>query len=249
VTPLRLDVTEPEEVRHAAARIARDGRGLYGLVNNAGICDFWPVVESEVEDFQRMFEVNVWGVHRVARAMLPMLVESRGRIVNISSISGIRTSKVLGAYQMSKHALEAYSEVLALELEPCGVSVSIVEPGNFRSDISKTTAVLVRKRAETFTPLLLKDEAEAILRGLDKDIEDTEKELPPDEVAEAVFAALFSARPRVRYVVTPNEEEFLRPVTALLMRLVQVNESSRYGLTRDQLQAMMDTFLGRRMTA
>ena len=113
VKAVRLDVTSPEHVRAAAEWIRKDGKGLHGLVNNAGIVDFWPLGETSDEDLRRSFEVNVLGVHRLTRTMLPFLIESRGRLVNISSISGLGTSARIGAYSMTKHAIEAFSEAMA----------------------------------------------------------------------------------------------------------------------------------------
>ncbi len=82
-------------------------------------------------------DVNVFGVHRVTNALVDLITASRGRIVTMSSIAGTLSSTLLGAYSMSKHALEAYTDSLAKQLAPLGVHVCAVAPGNFASAISR----------------------------------------------------------------------------------------------------------------
>lgn len=97
VTAVRLDVTRPEQIAAAVQLVEREGRGLWGLVNNAGINVIDPLIEAREEDLEVIFDVNVYGIFRVTKAFAPMIIKSRGRIVNISSISG-----VLSAAQMTK---------------------------------------------------------------------------------------------------------------------------------------------------
>jgi NAD(P)-dependent dehydrogenase (short-subunit alcohol dehydrogenase family) len=104
--PLRLDVTKPEDIAAAVETVNKAGRGLYALVNNAGVAITGPPVTSE-EDFDFLFDVNVYGPYRVTRAFSPLIVQSKGRIAIISSISGILSARNLGVYSMSKHAIEA----------------------------------------------------------------------------------------------------------------------------------------------
>ncbi len=105
VTPIRLDVTRSEDVAMVAATLRDSGKGLYGLVNSAGIASLSPLLETSVEELHRVQAVNLDGVHRMVCATFPFLRESKGRIVNISSIGGILTDTFLGPYGISKHAL------------------------------------------------------------------------------------------------------------------------------------------------
>lgn len=141
VTPVRLDVTRSEDVARVAAQIRDSGHGLYGLVNNAGIASLSPLVETSVEELHRIFAVNLEGMHRMVCALFPFLRESKGRIVNISSVGGILIDTFLGPYGISKHAVEAYTEILREEVAAFGVRVSAVEPGAFQSElVSNATA-------------------------------------------------------------------------------------------------------------
>ncbi|WP_396332663.1 oxidoreductase [Burkholderia anthina] len=132
---LQLDVTKPAEIDAATrAALARFGR-VDVLVNNAGIGYFGSFEESERDEVSRMFDINVWGLVDMTRALLPTLRKQRaGTVVNISSVGGIIASPGVGFYNATKFAVEALSESLAQELAPLGVKVLIVEPGPFRTD-------------------------------------------------------------------------------------------------------------------
>ena len=138
IRAIRLDVTVQDEIDAAVAAVRKEGRGLHGVVNNAGVFTGGPLIETDIGELQWLFDVNVYGVYRVTQAFAPLIIESKGRIVNISSISGVAEWPMGGQYCMSKHAVEAYNDTLAMEMARFGVGVSIVEPGNFKSDISLT---------------------------------------------------------------------------------------------------------------
>lgn len=241
VTPVRLDVRKPEEVRRAAAVLSKGTTRLRGLVNNAGIADAWPLPETRDEDLWTILDVNLFGVHRMVRAFLPHLVAGRGRIVNMSSISGLGTSRMIGAYSVTKHALEAYSEVLAGTLGRYGVKVSLVEPGNFRSDIWSNAARTVRRRSRSVKGAVMQDEIRKTFKEFETD-EDPDTYPTPEPVAEAVADALFAKDPRFRYVVAPDLEEFRWPAESLIWRAIQAAEGIPHRLTREDLHGMIDRF-------
>ena len=135
---VRFDVTRQEQIDEAVRLINDQGRGLWGLVNNAGVFLQVPFIEAKETDFKYLFDVNVFGVFRVTQAFTPMVIESKGRIVNISSISGVLSVGTAGIYAGSKHALEAMTDSLAEELQPFGVHVAAVNPGEFASEIGLT---------------------------------------------------------------------------------------------------------------
>ena len=132
---LKLDVTKPEEVEAAVkAALARFGR-IDVLVNTAGIGYFGSVEESEMDEVRRMFEINVWGLAAMTRAVLPAMRKQRsGTVVNISSIGGIRGGAAVGFYNATKFAVEGLSEALSIETAPLGIKVLLVEPSGFRTD-------------------------------------------------------------------------------------------------------------------
>ena len=137
VQGVRLDVTSAADIAAAVALVGKAGRGLYGVVNNAGVVVVAPMIEVEEKDLDFIFQVNMYGPYRITKAFAPMLLESKGRVVNISSLNGIVASPMIGAYSMSKHGIEAFSEALAAELSPFGVRVSLIEPGNYGTNIGR----------------------------------------------------------------------------------------------------------------
>ncbi|HVX65944.1 MAG TPA: oxidoreductase [Bryobacteraceae bacterium] len=132
---LELDVTEPRQIA-AAAKAAEEKFGRIDvLVNNAGIGYFGSFEESDLKEVRRMFEINVWGLTAMTRAVLPGMRKRRsGTIVNISSVGGITAFPAVGFYNATKFAVEGLSESLALEVAPLGIKVLLVEPGPFRTD-------------------------------------------------------------------------------------------------------------------
>ncbi|MBI1393970.1 MAG: SDR family NAD(P)-dependent oxidoreductase [Alphaproteobacteria bacterium] len=142
-TPLIFDVTNDAAVRDAARAVGDElgGRTLSALVNNAGIAVSGPARYVPLEDVQRQFDVNVFGVLRVTQAFLPLLgaspdVKGRpGKIVNMSSVAGQIATPFFAPYAMSKHALEALSAALRRELMAHGIDVLVVGPGAVRTPI------------------------------------------------------------------------------------------------------------------
>lgn len=132
---LKLDVTQPEEVDAAVkAALAHFGH-IDVLVNNAGIGYFGSIEESDIGEVRRMFEINVWGLAAMTRAVLPGMRSQRsGTIVNMSSIGGVRGGPAVGFYNGTKFAVEGMSEALFHEVSPLGIKVLIVEPSGFRTD-------------------------------------------------------------------------------------------------------------------
>ena len=143
VQAIRLDVTKQDEIDAAVTAVRDAGRGLYGLVNNAGVAgNGGPLSEFDVEDTKWIFDVNVFGVQRVTSAFAPLIIESKGRITTIGSIGGIVSGAFWGPYSMSKHAIEAYTDALAEEMKQFDVQVSIIEPGRYNSEFSKNALKL-----------------------------------------------------------------------------------------------------------
>lgn len=132
---LKLDVTDQPQI-DAAIHAAEEHFGRINvLVNNAGIGYFAAVEESEDEQVRKMFEVNVFGMGRMIKAALPgMRRHPKGSIVNVSSIGGLVGFPALGYYNATKFAVEGLSDALRKEVEPLGISVTVVEPSGFRTD-------------------------------------------------------------------------------------------------------------------
>jgi NAD(P)-dependent dehydrogenase (short-subunit alcohol dehydrogenase family) len=130
-----LDVTDPGAAKAAVETVAREFGRLDVLVNNAGYANVDPIEDADPQDFRAQVETNLWGVINVTRAALPVLHAQRsGHIIQFSSVGGRLGTPGLGAYQLSKWGIEGFSEVLAQEVAPFGVKVTIIEPGAFRTD-------------------------------------------------------------------------------------------------------------------
>lgn len=135
VSLLCLDVTDAASIEAAAAQVrAATGRLDY-LVNNAGTQHVAPVLETSLEEARAIFDVNFFGVMLTARSFLPMLLASKGSIVNICSISGHVHAPWMGIYQASKAAAEMLSETMRLELQPLGVRVVSLVTGAVDTNI------------------------------------------------------------------------------------------------------------------
>jgi NAD(P)-dependent dehydrogenase (short-subunit alcohol dehydrogenase family) len=224
VQAVRLDVTKQEDIDAAVATITKAGRGLYALINNAGVATIGSVLESPQSEFDLTMDVNVAGPWRVTKAFLPLIMAAKGRIAMTSSVSGILAGANTSTYVMSKHAIEGFTDSLAAELAPTGVSVSAIEPGNYRTEIARSMAKrLGGKFAER-------------ANGADK-------LPPPDDVAAAFAAALSEPKPKRRYLVTPNEDQARRTIKKQIAQLVELNEGHAYTYDRETLIKMLDEAL------
>lgn len=133
-----LDVTDPQSIQRAAKWVeARVGEmGLFGLVNNAGVAGIiGPTPWLTRDDFHRVLNVNTLGPIGVTLALLPLLQQARGRVINITSVLG-RLAANGGGYCVSKFGLEAFSDSLRRDVAPFGIRVSIVEPGFFQTPVT-----------------------------------------------------------------------------------------------------------------
>ena len=188
-----LDVTDAGAIAAAAARVER----LDGLVDNAGIAVASPLEHLPLDELRRQLEVNVVGQLAVTQAFLPALRAARGRIVIVGSIAGKSALPFLGAYAMSKHALEAMADSLRVELAPDGIHVSLVEPGTIATPIwTKPQPVadeLSADGTERYGARIEAFRAVAAKRA--------GKAAPPELVVRAIEHALTAERPKTRYLV------------------------------------------------
>lgn len=236
VEAVRLDVTKQDEIDAAVELVRQNGRGLYGLVNNAGVFTGGPLIETDIGELEWIFNVNVYGIYRVTQAFAPLIIESKGRIINISSISGILDWPMGGLYTMSKHAVEAYNDALALEMTRFDVRVSAIEPGNFKSDISMSARARLAKKGVQHPDTLYAEE----WAGMTDSPEDRSQYKEPDEVANAVLHALFNADPKPRYLVVPDQKEAGWTINEAIKELVELNSDQPYSYSREQLIEMLD---------
>ena len=241
VQAVKLDVTVPADIAAAVETIRRAGRGLHGVVNNAGVAAIAPLIEMEERELTSLFDVNVFGPFRITKAFAPMLIESKGRVVNISSISGILSGPLLGAYSMSKHAVEAYGDALSAELARFGVKVSLIEPGNYRSEIGKNTVAQI-ERAVAARP---DSPYQPQMRNMVTAMGQYDNYPEPIEVANAAVHALFDPNPKMRYMVVPVVRQGEVTIRKAIDELVQLNQGHPFTYDRETLIKMLDEALAR----
>jgi NAD(P)-dependent dehydrogenase (short-subunit alcohol dehydrogenase family) len=215
VEAVRLDITDEGQVAALAHRVQSDpqARPLRAVVSNAGIAVAAPVEVIPLADWRRQFDVNFFGHVAVIQALLPALLSSRGRVINISSIGGRVAGPTYGAYSAAKFALEAMSDALRREVRHLGVDVVVVQPGAIATPIwDKGIAAALdsamteeqRRRYSTINARALQQAREASVNGV-----------PPERVAEVITRAVTVSRPRTRYLVGRDAK-----ITARLVALL-----------------------------
>lgn len=218
--PILLDVTDSPGIAAVVQEVASavGPGGVQGLVNNAGIAVGGPLEFISLDQFRWQFEVNVFGLLQVTQQFLPLIRTGRGRIVNIGSIAGRVASPMVGPYCASKHAVEALTDALRLELAPWDLHVSVVEPGVVATPIwdkgvREMDAELARMPAEGLERYdLLIRAFRRLLGGA------SQRGVSPDVVARRVEHALTSRRPRHRYLVGKDARLRLMAQTILPRR-------------------------------
>jgi NAD(P)-dependent dehydrogenase (short-subunit alcohol dehydrogenase family) len=239
---IRLDVTVQDEIDAAVELIESQGRGLWGVVNNAGVNVIGPMIEFEESDIDFLFDVNIYGVFRVTKAFAPMIIESQGRIVNISSISGFLSGYGYGTYSMSKHAIEAFTDALTREMEDLGVKVSAVEPGNYKSRIGYTRCKRMiaenEDRQGSYYEGYWQRRMNECKEYVESGGQSTEPE--PHQVSAAIQHALSSEEPKEHYLVVPRQEEAEWTIRKAFEELLSINQDHEFSYSREELIELMD---------
>ncbi|MGC2704536.1 MAG: SDR family NAD(P)-dependent oxidoreductase, partial [Candidatus Acidiferrales bacterium] len=196
-----MDVCDDSSVNAAIGNVERIAGPVEVLVNNAGIAIAAVMEEITLADLRKQFETNYFGLVRVTQRVLPgMRSALRGRIVNMSSIAGKMTMPLFGPYSSSKHAVEAASDALRLELYPFGIHVALIDPGYIPTSINRDAAELsstYAKNAEgsPYAPLYRK-----FFGAWEKTT--TTSRYTPDDCARVIVRAIEDTPPRARYPVT-----------------------------------------------
>jgi NAD(P)-dependent dehydrogenase (short-subunit alcohol dehydrogenase family) len=218
IHPLIIDVTETDQIRAAADEVASSlgTSGLWGLVNNAGICVPGPLECLAAQQLRHQFETTVVGQLATIQAFLPLLRTSRGRIVNVTSGLGRIALPYLGAYAAAQFAKEGISDALRRELVPFGVSVSVVQPGAIATPIWDKMARLGEEAlagAGEDTAGLYRG---SFLRFLTLNAHQLQTtRTTPADFATVLAEVLTTSRPRTRYQVGADMRR-----TRLLARLL-----------------------------
>ncbi|HEX6107283.1 MAG TPA: oxidoreductase [Gemmatimonadales bacterium] len=201
---LACDVTSDESVSAVVGEVLRQTARIDLLVNNAGVGLIAGAEESSLEQAKSLFDVNLFGVIRLTKAVLPtMRSQGSGRIVNISSVMGLIPAPFMALYAASKHALEGYSESLDHEVRSSGIRVVLVEPAYTRTSFEGN---VYRADQQLGLYQSARAQAEGVMRDAMKAADS------PELVANAVVKAATAASPRRRYTAgrTARQVSLLR---------------------------------------
>jgi short-subunit dehydrogenase len=147
----RVDIRSEKAVRAAILAIIRNEKRIDVLVNNAGVGIAGAVEETSTDEAKDLFDVNLWGLHRLCRHVVPqMRRQGFGTIINVSSLAGFQAIPFQGIYSASKHAIEAVSEALSMELKPFGIRVCVVEPGDAATSFTRNRLYCRQSRRSVY---------------------------------------------------------------------------------------------------
>jgi NAD(P)-dependent dehydrogenase (short-subunit alcohol dehydrogenase family) len=215
VEPVLLDITEPAQIEALAARVTGDPRPLHALVNNAGIQVNGPVEALPMDQWRWVFEVNLFGHIAMTQALLPALLRSQGRVINISSIGGKAAMATYGAYAGAKFALEAVSDSLRREVAALGVQVVVIEPGGVRTEMAARGVATANHLAAQMTPEQEERYGGLVQANNTMMATGTASGLTADAAARIIAKAVTARKPRTRYSIG-RDAALIIPLTRLL---------------------------------
>jgi short-subunit dehydrogenase len=223
--PLQMDVTNDDSV-HAGIRTIMDRESRIDvLINNAGNGITGPLYDMPVTAAKRQFEVNFFGVVRVSSAVLPeMIKKHNGLVINVGSLAGLFGLPYQGLYSASKFAIEGYSQSLRMELQNTGIKVTVINPGDFKTEFTgsreKLPFHLQNKALET--------EFAAAVAAMEKDESVGEH---PSELAEQIVRIVRKSKPAHNYLIGSIGQTIVPTLKALLPGAVFVKlMNAHYGI-------------------
>jgi NAD(P)-dependent dehydrogenase (short-subunit alcohol dehydrogenase family) len=203
VIPVEIDVTEEASIQSALESVRQqlNGRGLDGLVNNAGIGITAPVEYVALDVLRRQFDVNVFGQVAVTQAFLPLIRQARGRIVNMGSVGSHIAIPFGGALCATKSAFRSLNDALRLELHPFGIHVVMIEPASIRTPAVDKTLGDPDGTVRQLPPEGVARYGNMLRAFIKRGYEREQNGSPPEVVADAVYEALTAAHPRAHVPV------------------------------------------------
>ena len=227
-----LDVTDRESIAGAArnVRTRLAGRGLDGLVNNAGVGSVSPVEYTPLEKLREIFEINLFGQIATIQAFLPLIRAAKGRIVNNGSVGDHLTSPFGGALASSKAAFASMSAALRLELKPQGIEVCVIEPGAINTPAVEKTLGGVEKTIASWPPEGAALYGEAMRQVAHTFATKEHAGSPPEAVAEVVERALTEHHPRTRYPAGKDSVKMTLMARLLPEKILDIAVLKTFGL-------------------
>jgi NAD(P)-dependent dehydrogenase (short-subunit alcohol dehydrogenase family) len=199
---LEMDVCDDESVRRAVESVYAKAGEVDVLINNAGTSYVACVEDMRMEDWRRQFEINFFGVVRVTQMVMPRMRERRrGRVLMMSSASGLVTPPTQGAYSASKHALEGLSNALRHELYPFGVETVLIEPGYIVTGIQQAAVELARPYLDKIQSGPYAKVYASAWAGSKSSR--AKSKTTPEDCARVILQAMEAPHPKPRYTVTP----------------------------------------------
>ncbi len=195
---LKLDITNHESIKPSAELVFKNEGRIDVLWNNAGYSVTGAVEDVSYEDAKRQFEVNLFGLAEMTKAVLPyMRKQKSGTIINTSSVGGKIFSPLGAWYHASKHALEGWSDCLRLELKPFNISVSIIEPGGIATEFGD---VMYQPLLERSKGGVYEEFSKKVAETYQNTYTDTKRLSSPSVIGQVVLKIVNSKRPKTRYV-------------------------------------------------
>lgn len=227
---LSLDVTDQKSVSTAVQKVLEEQDRIDVLWNNAGYSLTGAIETISYEEAKRQFDVNLFGVAEVTKAVLPaMRKQKKGTIINTSSIGGKMHMPMLQTwYHASKFALEGWSDSLRMELEPFGVDVVLIEPGGVSTEFMEVLSKDLIQRAKG---TVYEDETKRVAKGL-VNANNPKNMSPTSVISDTVSRIINSKKPKTRYVVGKNAK------TILFLRRI-LNDRTYDKLMRKMTNSMM----------
>jgi NAD(P)-dependent dehydrogenase (short-subunit alcohol dehydrogenase family) len=225
-TLIAMNVDDEASVAAGVAHVLADAGRIDAVVNNAGLGYAGALEDTAVDEARSQFETNLFGVHRLCRAVLPHMRERcAGRIVNMSSLGGLVTVPFQGMYCASKYALEAYTQALRMEVQPFGIRVSMIEPGDFATGFTAHRRMTAASTPDS--PYAARCRSAVVKMAED---ESTTTDIRP--VVRAAIDAIESDRTPLRYPVASRLQLALVGLRHVLpQRLYQKLVMDHYGVS------------------
>ena len=207
---LQMDVTQDEEVKNGIARVIAEQGRIDVLINNAGYGAYGAIEETPIGEVQYQFDVNVFGYGRLIQAVLPHMRDKRdGRIINVASLVSHLSTPIIGWYAATKHAVDAMSDALRMEVKSLGIDVVLIEPGAVKTGFEDVAFAKLDAAPHA-------DDYRGFVEGFRNYASRMYKRSPgPDGTAEAIVRATTARRPRVRYRTT-RDSKLLAPLSSLM---------------------------------
>lgn len=202
--PIQLDVNDETSVKECIKKLLSKEKRIDILINNAGYALCGALKDLSIDLLRDNFETNFFGVHRMVREVVPIMIkQNKGKIINVGSFAGRLGIPFQGPYSASKAALALYTDVLKIELLRDNIKVSLIEPGDTRTDMNS-----LRKFAKDYENDLDAQRAVQIMHKAEQ------KGTDPKKVAKIILRAIKSKRPKPRYTTGADTVLF-----SFLMRL------------------------------